>query len=268
MLKQYINYKKLSLPAIIISSLLINACDNKEDNSTKAEASAQQYAQEAQKKAHEQSLFFYDKAEMKKAVDNIKAQGGPTLSIIEVKFSKDGYSFIRQSASDPNKVESYGFSNGKWGGPAPVELTILGSGGVTEEQRNNALKNALFRFDTIDFSVVPERIQEALKRANASGIASLTEDDDIVVTAGIEFSGEFAYKIIISPDESGQSKGYSIMTLNKDGSIANYETQKPYDPQEEVEKARQLTEQSKQDTNKRPPAMTQQMQDMQKKLQK
>ena len=268
MLKKYINYKKLSLSTIIISSLLISACDNKEDNTVKAEASAQKYTQEAQQKAHAQSLFFYDKAEMQKAVDNIKTQVGPTLSIIELKFFKGGYSFIRQSASDPNKIESYSFSNGKWGGPATVKLTILGGGGITEAQRNDALKNALFHFDTIDFSVIPERVQEALKRANASGIASLTEDDDIVVKAGIEFSGEFAYKIIISPDESGQSKGYSIMTLNKDGSIVNYETQKPYDPQEEVEKARQLTEQSKHDTNKRPPAMTQQMQDMQKKFQK
>lgn len=264
----FTDHKKRLLFTLIFSTLLISGCDNNKDNAEKADAATQRYVQEVQDKAHQQSLFFYDKNEMQKAIDNIKAQGGSALSIIEVKFFKGGYSFIRQSIADPNKVESYRFSDGKWGGPAPMKLTILGAGGVTEEQRNAALKNALFRFDTINFNVVPERIQEALKNANASGIASLTEDDDIVVKAGIEFSGEFAYKITIGPDGSGHSKGYSIMMLNKDGSVANYETQKPYDPQEEVNKARQLTEKSKQDAHKRPPQMSQQMQDMQKKFQK
>ncbi|AIT49792.1 hypothetical protein SEEN554_06960 [Salmonella enterica subsp. enterica serovar Newport str. CVM 21554] len=43
-----------------------------------------------QQKEHQQSMFFYDKAEMQKAIANINAKGGANLAIIEVRFFKAG----------------------------------------------------------------------------------------------------------------------------------------------------------------------------------
>ncbi|ELO71884.1 envelope lipoprotein [Salmonella enterica subsp. enterica serovar Enteritidis str. 33944] len=68
-----------------------------------------------QQKEHQQSMFFYDKAEMQKAIANINAKGGANLAIIEVRFFKGGYSFIRQSVNTPAKVEMFKFNNGYWG---------------------------------------------------------------------------------------------------------------------------------------------------------
>ncbi len=58
---------------------------------------------------------LYDKAEMQKAIANINAKGGANLAIIEVRFFKGGYSFIRQSVNTPAKVEVFKFNNGYWG---------------------------------------------------------------------------------------------------------------------------------------------------------
>ncbi|EBY0042710.1 hypothetical protein DUC09_10990, partial [Salmonella enterica subsp. enterica serovar Enteritidis] len=180
--------------------------------------------QKIQQKEHQQSMFFYDKAEMQKAIANINAKGGANLAIIEVRFFKGGYSFIRQSVNTPAKVEMFKFNNGYWGGPSPVNLTIFGT--ITEEQKQEALKEALFKFDSINFSIIPERIQETIKRANASGIISVTEDSDIVVRAEIAHNGEFVYDITITAKNTARA----VMTLNKDGSIAGYEIKEPFDP--------------------------------------
>ncbi|EAY8419127.1 lipoprotein EnvF, partial [Salmonella enterica] len=139
------------------------------------------------------------------------------------------------------KVEMFKFNNGYWGGPSPVNLTIFGT--ITEEQKQEALKEALFKFDSINFSIIPERIQETIKRANASGIISVTEDSDIVVRAEIAHNGEFVYDITITAKNTGRA----VMTLNKDGSIVGYETKEPFDPKKEAEKAQQLVEQSRKD---------------------
>ncbi|EHT4346645.1 lipoprotein EnvF, partial [Salmonella enterica] len=124
----------------------------------------------------------------------------------------------------PAKVEMFKFNNGYWGGPSPVNLTIFGT--ITEEQKQEALKEALFKFDSINFSIIPERIQETIKRANASGIISVTEDSDIVVRAEIAHNGEFVYDITITAKNTARA----VMTLNKDGSIAGYEVKEPFDP--------------------------------------
>lgn len=50
-----------------------------------------------------------------KAIANINAKGGANLAIIEVRFFKGGYSFIRQSVNTPAKVEMFKFNNGYWG---------------------------------------------------------------------------------------------------------------------------------------------------------
>ncbi len=239
--KIHVTYKNLLLPITFIAATLISACDNDKDAMAEDEKNQEKYMQEIQQKEHQQSMFFYDKAEMQKAIANINSKGGANFAINEVRFFKGGYSFIRQSVNTPAKVEMFKFNNGYWGGPSPVNLTIFGT--ITEEQKQEALKEALFKFDSINFSIIPERIQETIKRANASGIISVTEDSDIVVRAEIAHNGEFVYDITITAKNTGRA----VMTLNKDGSIVGYETKEPFDPKKEAEKAQQLVEQSRKD---------------------
>lgn len=130
--KIHVTYKNLLLPIIFIAATLISACDNDKDAMAEAEKNQEKYMQKIQQKEHQQSMFFYDKAEMQKAIANINAKGGANLAIIEVRFFKGGYSFIRQSVNTPAKVEMFKFNNGYWGGPSPVNLTIFGT--ITEEQ--------------------------------------------------------------------------------------------------------------------------------------
>lgn len=260
--KIHLIYKNLLLPITFIAATLISACDNDEDKMAEAEKNRQKYMQEVRQKEHQQSMFFYDKAEMQKAITNISTKGGANLAIIEVLFFKGGYSFIRQSANDPSKVEMFKFNDGSWGGPSPVKLTIFGT--ITEEQKREALKEALFKFDEIDFSVVPERIQDAIQRANASRIISVTEDSDIVVRAQIAHNGEFVYDITITAENTGRA----VMTLNKDGSTARYETKEPFDPQKEVEKAQQLVEQSKKNVQNQRNKAAEKMKEIQQQFQK
>lgn len=122
-------------------------------------------------------------------------KGGANLAIIEVRFFKGGYSFIRQSVNTPAKVEVFKFNNGYWGTFA-CQFNHLWH--YNRGAKQEALKEALFKFDSINFSIIPERIQETIKRANASGIISVTEDSDIVVRAEIAHNGEFVYDITIT----------------------------------------------------------------------
>lgn len=144
-----INFKYILLPIPLIAATLISACDNDKEIKAEAEKTHEKYMQEIRQREHQQSMFFYDTAEMQKAIADINAKGGDNLSVIEVRFVKGGYSFIRQSANDPAKVEIFKFSNGSWVGPSPVNLTIFGAS--TEPQKEEALKEALFEFDSINF---------------------------------------------------------------------------------------------------------------------
>lgn len=257
-----INFKYILLPITLITATLISACDNDKDTKAEAEKNQEKYMQEIRQKEHQQSMFFYDNAEMQKAISDIIAKGGTNLAVIEVRFFKGGYSFILQSTNDPAKVEMFKFNNGSWGGPSPVNLTIFGVS--TDSQKEDALKEALFKFDSINFSVIPERIQDAINRANTSGIITVTEDSDIVVRAEIAHNGKFVYDITITAENTG----HAVMTLNKDGSIAGYETKEPFDPKKEMEKAQKLVEQSRKNVEDQRQKAAQKMNEIQQTFQK
>lgn len=257
-----VNFKYILLPITFIAATLISACDNDKDTREETEKKQEKYMQEIRQKEHQQSMFFYDNAEMQKAISDINTKGGANLAVIEVRFFKGGYSFIRQSANAPAKVEMFKFNNGSWGGPSPVNLTIFGAS--TETQKEEALKEALFKFESINFSVIPERIQETIKRANASSIISVTEDSDIVVRAEIAHNGEFVYDITITAENTGRA----IMTLNKDGSIAGYETREPFAPKKETEKVQKLVEQSRKNVEEQRKKAAQKMNEIQQTFQK
>lgn len=123
--KIHVTYKNILLPITFIAATLISACDNDKDAMVEAEKNQEKYMQEIQQKEHQQSMFFYDKAEMQKAIANINAKGGANLAIIEVRFFKGGYSFIRQSVNTPAKVEMFKFNNGYWGGTFACQLNHL-----------------------------------------------------------------------------------------------------------------------------------------------
>lgn len=185
--------------------------------------------QEIQQKEHQQSMFFYDKAEMQKAIANINAKVEPILRLLKSVSSRAGIHSFDRVLTPLLKQRCLNLTTAT-GGPSPVNLTIFGT--ITEEQKQEALKEALFKFDSINFSIIPERIQETIKRANASGIISVTEDSDIVVRAEIAHNGEFVYDITITAKNTGRA----VMTLNKDGSIAGYETKEPFDPKKKPKK--------------------------------
>lgn len=81
--KIHVTYKNLLLPITFIAATLISACDNDKDAMVEAEKNQEKYMQEIQQKEHQQSMFFYDKAEMQKAIANINAKVEPILRLLK-----------------------------------------------------------------------------------------------------------------------------------------------------------------------------------------
>ncbi len=127
--KIHVTYKNLLLPITFIAATLISACDNDKDAMAEAEKIKRNTCKNPAKE-HQQSMFFTTKPKCK-SYCQYQRKGGANLAIIEVRFFKGGYSFIRQSVNTPAKVEVFKFNNGYWG-PSPVNLTIFGT--ITEEQ--------------------------------------------------------------------------------------------------------------------------------------
>ncbi len=70
--------------------------------------------QEIQQKSTSNQCSFTIKPKCK-SYCQYQRKGGANLAIIEVRFFKGGYSFIRQSVNTAAKVEMFKFNNGYWG---------------------------------------------------------------------------------------------------------------------------------------------------------
>ncbi len=93
--KIHVTYKNLLLPITFIAATLISACDNDKDAMAEAEKSREIHARNPAKE-HQQSMFFYDKAEMQKAIANINAKVEPILRLLKSVSSRAGiHSFDR-----------------------------------------------------------------------------------------------------------------------------------------------------------------------------
>ncbi len=88
--KIHVTYKNLLLPITFIAATLISACDNDKDAMAEAEKNQEKYMQKIQQKEHQQSMFFYDKAEMQKAIAISTQKVEPILRLLKSVSSRAG----------------------------------------------------------------------------------------------------------------------------------------------------------------------------------
>ncbi len=96
--KIHVTYKNLLLPITFIAATLISACDNDKDAMAEAEKIKRNTCKKSSKRAPAINVLLRQ-SQNAKSYCQYQRKGGANLAIIEVRFFKGGYSFIRQSVN-------------------------------------------------------------------------------------------------------------------------------------------------------------------------
>ncbi len=104
--KIHVTYKNLLLPITFIAATLISACDNVKDAMAEAEKIKRNTCKKSSKRAPAINVLLRQSRNAK-SYCQYQRKGGANLAIIEVRFFKGGYSFIRQSVNAPVMLPTY-----------------------------------------------------------------------------------------------------------------------------------------------------------------